>query len=270
MKVMLDKEFDKAIRSSFDDFEVEPTAKSWENISAQLNEKRKGKKLPIFWLSVAASVVIVLSIGISIYQKPTDDIIKLRAQEKPKDVVIEDGLSSQAANKKNSNIGDKEVVLNDIDKSEILANSSVEADKNQVETAKYSASEKNIAIDATITPKENVLETNEVVAVITDIKPLRRPTVTERMIAEENAKSANSINNQTALARNTNDENLSNEGAQSDRKVKIKTVGDLVNFVVAQVDKREEKIIKVSKTEESDNEITGINLGLFKFRKAEK
>jgi hypothetical protein len=36
---------------------------------------------------------------------------------------------------------------------------------------------------------------------------------------------------------------------------------------VAKVDKREEKIIKMSKTQESDNEITGINLGLFKFRK---
>jgi hypothetical protein len=47
-------------------------------------------------------------------------------------------------------------------------------------------------------------------------------------------------------------------------------VGDLVNFVIAKVDKREEKIIKVSKTDEGDNEITGINLGLFKFSKSEK
>jgi hypothetical protein len=29
-------------------------------------------------------------------------------------------------------------------------------------------------------------------------------------------------------------------------------------------------VIRVSKTDESDNEITGINLGIFKFRKAEK
>jgi hypothetical protein len=40
--------------------------------------------------------------------------------------------------------------------------------------------------------------------------------------------------------------------------------------VVAKVDKREEKIIKVSKTSESDIEITGINLGLIKYLKSEK
>lgn len=270
MKAMLDKEFDKAIKSSFEDFEVEPTAKSWENISAQLNQKPKGKKLPIFWLTAAASVVIVLSIGISIYVKSTDDIIKLRAQENPKDVVIEEGLNLQAANKKISNIGDDKVVKTDLNKGEKLVNSSVKTNKNQVEIIKNKSLEKNIISDATITPNANVLVVKKVEEVIAATKPVRKPTVTEKMIAEENAKGANSINNKPAFAINTTDENLSNEGAQGDRKVKIKTVGDLVNFVVAKVDKREEKIIKVSKTEESDNEITGINLGLFKFRKAEK
>ena len=267
---MLDKEFDKAIKSSFEDFEVEPTAKSWENISAQLNEKPKGKKLPIFWLSVAASVVIVLSIGVNIYVKPIDDIIKLRAQETPKVVVIKEGSNLQAANKKNGNTGNDKVVKTELNKGEKLVNSSVKTNKNQAEIAKNNSLEKNILPDATITPNANVLVVKKVEEVIAATKPVRKPTVTEKMIAEENAKGANIINNQTAFAINTNDEILNNEGAQSDRKVKIKTVGDLVNFVVSKVDKREEKIIKVSKTEESDNEITGINLGLFKFRKAEK
>lgn len=267
---MLDKEFDKAIKSSFEDFEVEPTAKSWENISAQLNQKPKGKKLPIFWLSVAASVVIVLSIGISIYVKPIDEIIKLRAQENPKDVVIEKSPNLQASNKNNSNIGDIEAVKTDLNKGKKLVNSFVKTNKNQPEIAKNKSLEKNILPDATITPNANVLVVKKVEEVIAATKPVRKPTVTEKMIAEENAKGTNLNNNKTAFAQNINDENLSNEGAQSDRKVKIKTVGDLVNFVVAKVDKRDEKIIKVSKTEESDNEITGINLGLFKFRKAEK
>ena len=267
---MLDKEFDKAFKSSFEDFEVEPTAKSWENISAQLNQKPKGKKLPIFWLTAAASVVIVLSIGISIYVNPTDDIIKLRAQETPKDVVIKEGSNLQAANKNNGNIGNDKVVKTDLHKSDKLINSSVKTNKNEAEIAKNKSLEKNIIPDATITPNANVLVVKKVEEVIAATKPVRKPTVTEKIIAEENAKGTNLNNNQTAFAQNINDENLSNEGAQSDRKVKIKTVGDLVNFVVSKVDKREEKIIKVSKTEESDNEITGINLGLFKFRKAEK
>ena len=270
MKAMSDKEFDKAIKSSFDDFEVEPTAKSWENITSQLNEKQKGKKLPVFWLSAAASVIIVLGIVISIYVKPTDDIIKLRAQENPKDIVKEEDSNLQAAYKRISNIGDGEVVETGLNKIEKLVNSSLKTNNNKVIMAKSESSEKNIAIDATITPKENVLVVKKVEEVIAATKPVRKPTVTEKMIAEENAKGINLINYQPSFAQTTIDENLSYEGAQSDRKVKIKTVGDLVNFVVSKVDKRDEKIIKVSKTEESDNEITGINLGLFKFRKAEK
>jgi pectate lyase len=105
------------------------------------------------------------------------------------------------------------------------------------------------------------------------IKPIKRiNSVAQQMIDDEakQIKLNGSMNAALALAQNTNDGNLDDVGGVNDRKVKIKSVGDLVNFVVAKVDKREEKIIKVSKTDEGDNQITGINLGLFKFRKAEK
>lgn len=276
MKAMSDNEFDKAFKSSFEDFEVEPTAKSWENIAAQLDEKPKGKKLPIFWFSAAASVVVVLSIGIIMYQKPTDDIINLRSEKKPIDLIIDD----EQSNPQYSNIGNS--LANDVDanvKSDEVASVTMPSNiKNAPKTAtikitkhqEISSVEKNISPDATITLKENVLVVKKVEEVIAATKPVRKPTVTEKMIAEEEAKKVSLNNNQTALAINTIDENLANEGATSDRKLKIKSVGDLVNFVVAKVDKRDEKIIKISKTDESDNEITGINLGLFKFRKAEK
>lgn len=277
MKVMSDKEFDKAFKSSFEDFEVEPTAKSWENISAQLNDKPKGKKFPIFWLSAAASVVIVLSIGISIYQKPADEIIKLRAKENPKNniVDIEQTSPQYSNNNKTAKVNNDVKVIEQGDKL-LVANSSTQKNNvkrvgvNAVATEKINASEKNNLPDATISPKANVLSINNIETVIAETKPVRKPTVTEKIIAEEEARKVSSNNNQTALATNTNDENLNNEGATGNRKLKIKSVGDLVNFVVAKVDKRDEKIIKISKTDESDNEITGINLGLFKFRKAEK
>ena len=43
---------------------------------------------------------------------------------------------------------------------------------------------------------------------------------------------------------------------------KIKSVKDMVNFLVSKVDKRKNKIVYMSKTEESDIEITAINLGI--------
>lgn len=277
MKAMSDKEFDKAFKSSFEDFEVDPTAKSWENIAAKLDEKPKGKKFPIFWLSVAASVIMVLSIGIIIYQKPTENIIELRGKTQPTDVVIDGEQSNPIySNNENTTAVDSDADVTPKNSEVVSVNPSVIKNATKTANAKVAknqeinTSEKNNLPDATISTKVNVLSTNNIETVIAETKPVRKPTVTERMIAEEEAKKVSSNNNQTALATNTNGENLNNDGATGDRKLKIKSVGDLVNFVVAKVDKRDEKIIKISKTDESDNEITGINLGLFKFRKAEK
>jgi hypothetical protein len=219
---------------------------------------------------------MVLSIGIIVYQKPTEDIIKLKEQEQANNVI----KNKDQADALYSNNEKTPEVINDtdgiiIDDRSFGKNSSVNKKAvkngivNMVSIDKVNPSEKNNLTDATITPSTNVLDINKVDKVIAETKPVRKPTVTEKMIAEE-AKKLSLNNNQTALAINTNDENLNDEGVQSDRKLKIKSVGDLVNFVVSKVDKREEKVIRVSKTDESDNEITGINLGIFKFRKAEK
>lgn len=274
MKAMLDNEFDKAFKSSFEDFEVEPSTNSWENIAAKLDEKPKGKKLPVFWLSAAASVVIVLGIGISLYQKPGDDIIRLRKKATPNNEVLSNEQNNELYSKNTPSINNDVIVSGDdkIDntQSNVINNEAKTANIKSVKKQVIKPSEKNIIPDATITPNENVLVIKNVEEVIAATKPVRKPTVTEKMIAAEEAKKVSLNNNQTALAINNTDVTPSDEGAQSERKLKIKSVGDLVNFVVAKVDKRDEKIIKIGKTEESDTEITGINLGLFKFRKAEK
>lgn len=270
---MLDKEFDMAFKSSFEDFEVEPTAEGWENIKAQLDEKPKDKKLPIFWLSAAASIMIVLSIGIFMYQKPTEDIIKLRADNMPKKVVITDEKTEEvySNNEKPKVIGNKTDVAAEDNNlvPAVIKNTVVNANLKTSTKKENNPLEKNNLNDATLTPRTSVVDVYKVEQVIAETKPVRKPTVTEKMIIEE-AKIVKLNKNQTTLAINTNEENLNDEGAQSDRKIKIKSVADIVNFVVSKVDKREEKIIRISKTDESDNEITGINLGLFKFRKAEK
>jgi hypothetical protein len=56
-----------------------------------------------------------------------------------------------------------------------------------------------------------------------------------------------------------------NEAEQTSPRQKIRSLGDLVNRVVAKVDPREEKIIQFTDNDEG-TEVSGINLGLIKFK----
>lgn len=52
---------------------------------------------------------------------------------------------------------------------------------------------------------------------------------------------------------------------KTDRK--IRTFGDIVNAVVAKLDKRKEKIIEFSDSDGDRSTITGLNLGIIKIKK---
>lgn len=264
MKVNQDKEFDGFFKSSFEDFEIMPSANSWDKIAKEL-ERKPGKKYPIFWMS-AASVVIILGFGIGLFTKPTE-VIKLKG--KPVQNII---ANHEAATK-------VEVLTEQITapKTKIIAQTEINED--QILLASLDQNERNEQQVGTTSNEMNVASRSEVLVVTNTVenlawvKPSKRiQSVALQMIEEEIPQhKINSYNvPKMTLAQNTIDENLPQNGAVNGRKLKIKSVGDLVNFVVAQVDKREEKIIKLSRTDESDNEITGINLGLFKFSKAER
>jgi hypothetical protein len=264
MKPILDKDIDKLFKSSFEDFEVTPAANSWDKITASLDQKPKAKKYPIFWMA-AASILIVASLGITLFSQNTD-VIKLHGNQ-TKDLAA---LEQPATNKNIDNTPAKGNNL-DLKPKNVVVFGKAVLPKNANPLEKV---ENNLNSDATISTAVNVSNTNEQKEEIklVSVKPVREKTVTERILETESLNNqTNKINKENSLtAQNITDENLQGNGNPLDRKLKIKSIGDLVNFVVAKVDKREEKIIKVSKTSESDIEITGINLGLIRYNKSEK
>ena len=51
------------------------------------------------------------------------------------------------------------------------------------------------------------------------------------------------------------------------KKHKIRSLGDVFNVMISAVDKRKDKIIEFSNTDEDDATITGVNLGIIKVKK---
>lgn len=249
---MLDKDFDELFKSSFEDFEVTPATDSWTKISKKINSNPIRKKFPLFWMA-AASIVIVLGIGVSLYTKSTE-VIKLHP----------DGEKEMMANltqEEEAVVGTVPVVSETIAKPLQKPVKSISKNSKTVTESKLA---KKTAIEIQ-KPVDEPVETD--LELVKNVKPLRAKLATERLLEQEEI---NKLKASATTDLANNNQNLAEIESITEfptRRARISSMGDLVNFVVAKVDKREEKIIKMSKTEESDNEITGINLGLFKFRK---
>ncbi|MBD3748049.1 MAG: hypothetical protein IE931_00995 [Sphingobacteriales bacterium] len=270
MKEISDKEFDGFFKSFFEDFEVEPSAKSWEEISNNLAQKTEKRRFPLIW-TAAASVMIIIAIGIRFYLQPAE-MIKLKGNQAAEQVLASAPSTSSSALPKEeiSSVSKSNETLR---KKENATQKERSQQVNQEQQLASITPEKNISPDATTHSSSSVLNTKAVdqnLAEVNEVQPVKVKTVTERILAEEAAQKNNEKLKPTEVLAQSLNGNPIEDGAISGKKVKIRSVGDLVNFVIAKVDKRNEKIIEVSKTDESDNEITGINLGLIKFRKAEK
>jgi hypothetical protein len=259
MKIDLDKKFDNHFRSSFEDFEAMPSAESWQKISAELEKKPK-KKIFAMW-GTAASMLLLLSIGLGLYHKESSEDIA-----KPRHI----------AHVLNANSSAKELKIKSV-KNESIQIIIPTADLKIAKTVK-SASEKTSDLIINLENTDHQIVANEVLAASmpkemgATINPMKNIlTTSQAEISEINEQKVISNSDSKLVVANAflNKEESIEEKVVG-KRIKFSSVGDLVNLVVAQVDKRENKIIKISKTEESENEITGINLGLFKFNKAKK
>ncbi|HET8829971.1 MAG TPA: hypothetical protein VFM79_11555 [Pelobium sp.] len=271
MKPMLDKDFDAFFKSSFEDFEVVPATDSWTNISEKIKQKPKRISFQIFWMA-AASIVIVLGIGIGLYTKPTE-VIKLRPSgenEMMADLAKEQNATlnvyeaPKPVTKTIKNPGLKPVhhkMSSQLVSSNLLTPSKLKPVHHKM------SSEESVSIAVEESPVVKTPITTDLTSV-RNVKSVRPKLVAEQLLAQEeimDLKKAKAV----SLNENSNPffSKISTADPVSTKKLKISSVGDLVNFVVAKVDKREDKIIKMSRTAESDNEITGINLGIVKFNK---
>ena len=114
------KHIDRLFQEGFKDFEATPSNAVWENIEAQLNQKKKKRSvIPIWWryAGAAALLLLLLTVGINYFNNDdgtqtnqivdTEDIISgeqkdesgnFKALNKPEEVVADNN-----ANKDNSN-----------------------------------------------------------------------------------------------------------------------------------------------------------------------
>lgn len=248
---MQDKEFDKIFNSKFEDFEVEPSPMIWDNIAGELDGK-KTKVVLMPWLSIAATVLVVIGAGVFFLQKgeitkdqPKENKLVASHVETPATVTSAQSVEA-VITKPTGNVA------------------SIVKRQNNTEQPVN-----NLVIPVNNTPEPTVKTE--------PVKPIDQP----RLIAAVTAPASTNVSTTATVP----DVKLAPQAADAAPQVEkpvmaaqptalvkkrgIHSFGGLINALVAKVDKREDKLIEFSDGDEDDEnatKLTGVNLGLIKIK----
>ncbi len=260
MKPMSDKELDKLFQQSFEGFEVQPSADSWQKISAELPEVhqiKKQRKLPIFWMA-AASIIIIGVFAVLFQNQP--EKIQLRAKVQKSD---SSNLIVSAKNSSNQ-------VKNSIQKQSLKAteNSNI---KTQISSDK--PLQNNVSEDLPQTQFLASTQTEESSAkeaiqktTVAGIKKVKNVTLSTLQVPVKEEALACAVEKEIP-----NLAGLEKTETNTFRRNRVKNVGDLVNLVISKVDKRDDKIIEFKhEDDEESSSVTGLNLGIIKYKNLNK
>ena len=234
-----DKDFDNLFRDKFIDAEIEPSANLWAKIEDQLAPKRKGI-IPIYWMA-AASIAIVIT-AMLVLQKT--EKIQLRADNAT--TSIEKPV-------------EQEVATTTVDE---VSSNNPGASKVKVQIA---AIIKNEAPENNIKNIQEALQPNPTLARLlikqADPKPIDVLPITpvENPIVIAQVEPQQIINNAVI-----------DEMDNTTERKGIRNVGDLVNYVVDKVDKRDKKLVRFTTDDDDNSSIIGINIGFLKLNKKNK
>lgn len=255
---MQDKEFDQLFRDRFEEAEITPSANLWNHIDEELNVKRK-RVFP-FYRAAAAVVLITAATGLlwknqsaKLQLKTAVTRVKDTAVTHPDRTVSEQvAVKSQhiavyphAADRKNS--GPVQVAGN------IPAEAPVES---KVMVSSYEEKKDLLAMQPSAViahpdHKDLVLK-NEVPKQSLPQQPVTALAKVEEAPAEEVVLASADLHKEE------------NENRQSEGR-RIRNVGDLVNYVVDKVDKREEKFIQFKTDDDDNSSLVSLNIGMFRF-----
>ena len=261
---MQDNEFDDLFRSKLDNFEIEPSAQVWQNIDAELDGKRR--KVSIFpMLSIAASIIVLITAGILFI--PKKDNVKPDRHEKgslvakvtPPVITPENSTPASVKRPKIETVAVIQRPVAHVAKVSNIKNIDTIISPKQSDAQQIAKTE----------PAKTDEQQPEVVAEI------QKPAEPIQLAAPDNSTElvakapADDINETKLKPQVIAQVPVNGKPPQQPKKHGIRNFGDIVNLVVAKVDKRKDKVIEFSDADEDGSSITGINLGVIKVKKGE-
>lgn len=268
MQHIQDKDFDQLFKDRFEDAEIQPSAELWNKIKKEIEPKEK-KKLPVFWMAAAS---VLLAVSLAVYLNKPD---KIQLTGKTDVAQVQVGDNHQHESKKDTN------------ETSALDKNNHHAAAQSVELRNHSSQLRDVAKSPNekVTPSSNesqIKEENNLLAMqpnagqshlnntnistkASDINPseIRQPAIEELPAVQVAiAGTANSEGN--ALTDETLTVNTDDAEAEQTGRLRIRNAGDLVNFVVEKLDKREQKLLEFKTDDDDNTSLVAINIGPIK------
>lgn len=234
-----DKEFDQLFKDRFDQAELEPSAGLWDKIEPQLQPAAK-RHFPVYWMA-AALTALALTAGLLFINKP--DKIRLQGQQE-----------------RTAHLEDKPApaVVNDIQPNQIAVRNV------ETQTGETGALEKEVSRPVVIPdPAKKVLIAMQPIPSVDHLKVIVEHV---KPVVQQSAEILQEEGQKTLAAAGTEmnePDKVVNENEQAERKG-IRNFGDLVNYVVDKVDKREQKIVRFKTDDDDESSLVAINIGFIK------
>lgn len=294
---MQDKEMDELFRAKLDNLEIQPSDKVWKGIVVELDgNKRKRSLVPV--LRIAAGITVFIAVGLFFMlkgNKPGDNQMANHAGVK------QQGIELSAKGENADGEGNEENMLQSKQSNQQIA---AEVKQQETEHAKIAntignkkdnkTKDDGIAVSNKLAVANNskhragkIVQPSTIEA--KEVEQERSLPVEQQTLAalpEKEIKPTQAVvpdeplNTVKPVIPGADDFKTGNKVTVVSLPVKpaktpvkkhgIHTFGDLINVVVAKVDKRQDKVIHFSDTDDDESNITGINLGFVKVKKEEK
>jgi len=250
-----DKELDDLFAARLDSFEVEPSANLWQNIERELDGKPKKKSI-IPTLRIAAGIVVMLSIGLIFLRK--QEPVKNQLPKKIAKVELQKQDPSKTQIK---NLDDKNSMLLLSAKNKVVKTASL---KVKIFTAK-------IFIQPKLKVEENTTQSLAQVKPNEELEDSKKKLSQPQIALVPDASISLKPKSETTLQLKPIVKPPEQLAANTTMKIKhkrIRNIGDVVNLVMAKVDKREDKLIQFTDSDDGDEStVTGINFGIINLKK---
>jgi len=258
MKVS-DKDFDQLFSSKLGDMELEPSANVWGNIASKLDGKKDEEvKAGLPFMKIAAGIVLLMAVGL-FFIRPEHQTIALRPVFK----ATENNQGSRVIAPVQPSVPYTE--------SAVIAETEAPVKHQQSKTTvehSVNVAAKSIDTAQTSTPyiaAVNQKPDNRIIEQVQTTQAQKSSLVPDNINGISVTKSMNVL-----PVKNTNPVMASANITKPEpaKKHRIHSLGDLLNVVIAKVDKREDKLIEFTNTSDDDSfTVTGLNLGLLKAKK---
>ncbi|WP_158797792.1 hypothetical protein [Pedobacter sp. L105] len=241
MQNIQDKEFDQFIKNQFEDVEMEPSGDLWGAIETKLEGKRK-RSIPFYWIA-AAIAIIGLSIGLMFMSKDRNHVV-----------------TALAVNHRHTRTENKEAGT-------VLPQTVRVSAVNQITASPVNTAAENFAVikdhKQSFVADTAADDTKKNLLAMQPLKQIVRPDHQSIAVKQDKMELPPDIVLASADVPEVKDEVI-NENDQKENKG-IRNVGDLVNYVVGKLDKREEKAIKFQTDDDDNSSLVGINIGMLRF-----